>query len=45
MGNLVFVLEFATVIVAVFFLALLLEKAAQKKRGIKEPVLLSEKWL
>lgn len=38
MGNLVFVLEFATVIVAVFFLALLLEKAAQKKRGIKESV-------
>ena len=25
-------------IVAMFFLALLLEKAAQKKRGIKEPV-------
>ena len=38
MENLVFVLEFAAVILAMFFLALLLEKAARKKRGIKEPI-------
>ena len=36
--NLVFVLEFAAVILAMFFLALLLEKVARKKRGVKEPV-------
>lgn len=36
--NLSFVLEFFAVIVALFVVALLLEKAAQKKRGVKEPV-------
>lgn len=38
MENLVFVLEFAAVILVVFLLALLLEKAAQKKRGVNERV-------
>lgn len=36
--NLAFVLEFLAVIVALFVVALLLEMAAQKKRGVKEPV-------
>ena len=36
--NVSFVLEFIAVIVALFVVALLLEKAAQKKRGVKEPV-------
>lgn len=36
--NLTFVLEFLAVIVGLFLVALLLEKAAQKKRGVKEPV-------
>lgn len=36
--NVSFVLEFVAVIVALFVAALLLEKAAQKKRGVKEPV-------
>lgn len=36
--NLTFVLEFLAVIVALFLVALLLEKMAQKKRGLKEPV-------
>lgn len=36
--NLVFVLEFLAVIVALFVLAVLLEKAAQKVRGVKEPL-------
>ena len=38
MENLAFVLEFAAVILGVFLLALLLEKAAARKRGIKERV-------
>lgn len=36
--NAVFVLEFLGIIVVIFLIALLLEKAAQKKRGVKEPV-------
>lgn len=36
--NVAFVLEFLGIIVAMFLIALLLEKAAQKKRGVKEPV-------
>ena len=36
--NAIFVLEFLGVIVALFLLALALEKAAQKKRGVSEPV-------
>lgn len=36
--NVSFVLEFLAVIVALFVVAFLLEKAAQKKRGVKEPV-------
>ncbi|MCR5755729.1 MAG: ECF transporter S component [Acetatifactor sp.] len=36
--NAVFVLEFLGIIVAMFIIAVLLEKAAQKKRGVKEPV-------
>lgn len=36
--NLVFVLEFLAVIVVLFILAVLLEKAAQKKRGVSEPI-------
>lgn len=36
--NLVFVLEFLAVIIALFALAVLLEKAAQKVRGVKEPL-------
>lgn len=36
--NLTFVLEFLAVIVALFLVALVLEKLAQKKQGIKEPV-------
>lgn len=36
--NLTFVLEFLAVIVALFLVALALELAAQKKRGVKEPV-------
>lgn len=36
--NIIFVLEFSAVIVALFLAALLLEKLAQKKRGVKEPI-------
>lgn len=36
--NLLFVLEFLAVIAALFLAAALLEKAAQKKRGMKEPL-------
>ena len=36
--NVVFVLEFAGIIVAFFVVALLFEKLAQKKRGVKEPI-------
>jgi len=36
--NVVFVLEFAGIIVAFFVAALLFEKLAQKKRGVKEPI-------
>ena len=36
--NLVFVLEFLAVIIALFALAVLLEKVAQKVRGVKEPL-------
>lgn len=36
--NLSFVLSFLAVIVALFLVALLLEKLAQRKKGIKEPV-------
>lgn len=36
--NVGFVLEFLGVIAALFVVALLLEKAAQRKRGVKEPV-------
>lgn len=36
--NLVFVLEFLAVIVALFLAALALELAARKRRGVKEPV-------
>ncbi len=38
MENLVFVLEFFGIIVLIFLAALGLEKLAQKKRGVKEPV-------
>lgn len=41
--NLSFVLEFLAVIVGLILVALLLEKAAQKKRGVKEPVLNTRK--
>lgn len=36
--NGVFVLEFLAVIVAIFLVALFLEKLAHKKRGVKEPI-------
>lgn len=36
--NLVFVLEFLVVILALFIVAVLLEKLAQRKRGVKEPI-------
>ena len=36
--NGVFVLEFLAVIIVIFLVALFLEKMAQKKRGVKEPV-------
>ncbi len=36
--NLTFVLEFLAVIFALFMIAVLLEKAAQKKRGVSEPI-------
>ncbi len=39
----VFVLEFLGVIVALFVIAFLLEKAAQKKQGLKEPVFTTRK--
>lgn len=41
--NAVFVLEFLAVIVALFVVAVLLEKAGQKARGIKEPVFTTRK--
>lgn len=42
-GNLVFVLEFLAVIVALFVAAFLLEKAAMKKRGVEEPIFTTRK--
>ena len=36
--NLTFVLEFLVIIIGLFAVALALEKLAQKKRGVKEPV-------
>lgn len=36
--NVTFVLEFFGIIVVLFLVALLFEKAAQKKRGVKEPI-------
>lgn len=36
--NLPFVIEFLAVIVGMFVIAVLLEKLAQKKRGVKEPI-------
>jgi len=41
--NALFVLEFLAIIVALFVIALLLEKAAQKKRGVKEPIFTTRK--
>lgn len=41
--NLVFVLGFLGTIVALFVVALLLEKVAMKKRGVKEPVFTTRK--
>lgn len=41
--NLVFVLEFLAVIAAMFLLAVALEKAAQKARGVKEPLFTTRK--
>lgn len=41
--NLVFVLEFLAVIVMLFLAAVALEKAAQRKRGVKEPVFTTRK--
>ena len=41
--NVVFVLEFLGIIVALFVVALILEKLAQKKRGVKEPVFTTRK--
>ncbi|MBR5248131.1 MAG: ECF transporter S component [Lachnospiraceae bacterium] len=41
--NLVFVLEFLAIIVAIFLAALLFEKLAQKKRGVKEKIFTTRK--
>lgn len=41
--NLVFVLEFLAIIVAIFLAALLFEKLAQKKRGVKEKIFSTRK--
>lgn len=41
--NLPFVLEFLLIIVALFLAALALEKAAQKRNGVKEPVFTTRK--
>ena len=41
--NFVFVLEFAGVILAMILAAVLLEKAAQKRKGLKEPVFTTRK--
>lgn len=41
--NLLFVLGFLAVILALFVIALLLEKAAMKKRGVKEPIFTTRK--
>ncbi len=41
--NAVFVLEFILIVAAIFLAALFLEKAAQKKRGVKEPVFTTRK--
>ena len=41
--NVVFVLEFCGVIVALFVVALILEKLAQKQRGVEEPVFTTRK--
>lgn len=41
--NVPFVLEFLGIIAALFLAAFLLEKAAQKKRGVKEPILSTRK--
>lgn len=43
MENLVFVLEFLGIIAALFVVAYILEKLAQKKQGVKEPVLNTRK--
>lgn len=42
-GNLTFVLEFLAVIAAFFAVAVLLEKAAMRKRGVKEPIFTTRK--
>lgn len=42
-GNLTFVLGFLAVIAAFFAVAVLLEKAAMKKRGVKEPIFTTRK--
>lgn len=41
--NAIFVLEFLGVIAALFVVAVLLEKAAQKARGVKEPIFTTRK--
>ncbi len=41
--NLVFVLEFLAIIAAIFLVALLFEKLAQKKRGVKEKIFTTRK--
>ena len=41
--NAVFVLEFILIVAAIFLVALFLEKAAQKKRGVNEPVFTTRK--
>ena len=41
--NVTFVLEFLAIIVVLFLVALALEKMAQKKRGVKEPVFTTRK--
>lgn len=41
--NLSFVMMFLAIIVALFAVAVLLEKAAQKKRGVKEPIFTTRK--
>lgn len=41
--NVTFVVEFLAIIVVIFLIALFLEKLAQKKRGVKEPVFSTRK--